>query len=58
VAESLESRVRHLKSRLESLQLLYSNKDRPLAVDLEIQVIQEQIKHLVEPAATNQEILH
>ena len=57
MAQSLEGRVVDLKSRLEGLRQLYANKERPLAVDLEIQIIQEQINGLIEPAG-EQETLH
>ena len=50
MAQSLEGRVVDLKSRLEGLKQLYANKERPLAVDLEIQIIQKQINGLIEPA--------
>ena len=57
MAQSLEGRVQNLKSRLAGLKQLYANKERPLAVDLEIQIIQEQISSLVEPAG-EPETLH
>ena len=57
MAQSLEGRVVDLKSRLEGLRQLYANKERPLAVDLEIQIIQEQINGLIEPAG-EQETFH
>ena len=49
MAESLEGRVKRLKSRLEDLKLLYIDKERPTAVDLEIAVLKEQIETLIEP---------
>ena len=57
MAQSLEGRVKDLKSKLEGLKQLYTCKERPLAVDLEIQIIQEQINNLVEPAG-EPEIFH
>ncbi len=57
MAQSLEGRVLNLKSRLEGLRQLYAHKERPLAVDLEIQIIQEQINGLIEPA-DEQETFH
>lgn len=54
MAQSLEGRVQNLKSRLENLKQLYVNKEVPLAVDLEIQIIQEQISCLVDPGSESQ----
>lgn len=48
MAESLEGRVRRLKSRLESLQELYSGKERPIAVDMEMEIIQDELENLVD----------
>ena len=57
MAESLESRVRHLKSRLEGLKQLYADKERPTEIDLEIQGLTEQLDTLVEPVL-EQDALH
>ncbi len=57
MGQSLEGRLTDLKSRLDGLKQLYANKERPLAVDLEMQIIREQINGLVEPPY-EQETLH
>ncbi len=50
MAESLEGRLKHLRSELEGLKKLYSQEERPVAIDMEIEILQEQISFLGEPA--------
>ena len=56
MAESLEGRVKHLKSRLENLKQLYADKERPTAVDLEMQVLRDQLATLIEPVFEQDEL--
>ena len=56
MAESLEGRVKHLKSRLENLKQLYADKERPTAVDLEMQVLRDQLATLIEPVFEQDEM--
>jgi hypothetical protein len=46
MAELLEKRLLTLKSKLDYLKRSYADQQRPLTVDIEIQVIEEQIRHL------------
>ena len=46
MAELLERRLLHLKARLDDLKRVYAKKERPLEVDLQIQLIEDQIADL------------
>ncbi len=46
MAELLEKRLLRLKGRLADLKKLYESNDRPLAVDMEIQLLEEQLETL------------
>ena len=46
MAELLERRLLHLKARLDDLRRSYAQKERPLEVDLQIQLIEDQLAEL------------
>lgn len=46
MAELLDKRILRLKYKLEELRRTYAHQPKPLDVDLEIQIIEEQLKQL------------
>jgi hypothetical protein len=48
MAELLDKRLLDLRGKLDYLRRAYADKQRPITVDIEMQVIEEQIRHLGE----------